>query len=231
MTSSFQQSQILKRIMKKPTLLNYLLSAILLGSTLTAQAEPVLLKAQPQGSKVRIEGTSTMHDWTMEGSLIGGSVRVPEGFPLEPGQTVEPGKVEAAVEAVIPITSLKSVKDGKPYNTKMDEIAHEKLGKPAHKKISYQLVELTLKEASKDAASPYLFEASGNLVVGGVTNLITLPVEVTPLEDGKVKFATKTPLKMSDYKIKGPELTFLGIGIKTGDDVTITIEWMTARAK
>jgi hypothetical protein len=217
--------------MKKPVYFNSLLLGVLLVGGATVLAEPVLLKAQPRGSKVQIEGTSTMHDWTMEGSLIGGSVQVPEGFPLEPGQTMEPGKVDAVVEASIPITSLKSVKDGKPYNTKMDEIAQEKLGKPAYKTIDYQLTELTFLEAPKDADSPFRFEASGNLVVGGVTNAIKLPVEVTPLGGGKVKFSTQTPLKMSDFNIKGPELTFLGIGIKTGDDIKVTIEWMTAKAK
>jgi len=217
--------------MKSSLSLNCLLSVLLVGATAALPGETVELKAKP-GSTVRIEGTSTMHDWTIEGSLIGGSVKVPEDFPLEPGQLpMKPGKVQAAVNAVIPITSLKSVKDGKPYSTKMDEIAHEKLGKPAHNRISYELTELEFKEAAEDAGAPYIFEAVGNLVVGGVTNTITLPVEVTPLGEDKVKFATKTPLKMSDYNIKGPELTVLGVGIKTGDDVSITIEWMTVRVR
>jgi len=202
----------------------------MVAAVVSAQADTILLKAQSSGSKVRVDGTSTMHDWVLEGSLIGGSAVVGEGFPLEPGQAVEPGKMEAVVKALIPITSLRSVKDGKPYNAKMDEITHEKLGKPKFKTIDYKLDELTLKEPAKDAKSPYLFESRGQLVVGGVTNVITLPVEVTPLGDGKVKFVTSTPLKMSDFNIKGPELTFLGIGIKTGDDITISIEWMTKRA-
>ena len=120
------------------------------------------------------------------------------------------------------------MKDGKPYNTKMDEVMQEKLGKPDHKVIAYTLDELTLVKSPEAAASSYEFESKGRLVVAGVTNAITLPVEVTPLEDGRVKFATSTKLKMSDYKIEPPALTVFGVGIKTGDEVDVNIEWMTA---
>lgn len=195
-----------------------------------AQAEAIQLKAKP-GSKVIIEGTSTMHDWRVEGSLIGGAAKLGEGFPLKPGQSVQPGKMEATVEAVIPITSLRSMKDGKPYSTKMDEIMQEKLGKPDHKVVAYTLDELTLVKSAGDATSPYEFESKGRLVVAGATNAVTLPVEVTPLEDGRVKFTTSTKLKMSDYKIEPPALTVFGVGIKTGDEVDVRIEWMTAPAE
>jgi hypothetical protein len=216
--------------MKRISLLIVSLSAALLAGVGVAHAETVELKAKP-GSKVRIDGTSTVHDWTVEGKLIGGSVTVGDGFPVTAGQTVQPGKVEATVNAFIPISALKSVKDGKPYSTKMDEIMYEKLGKPAHKNISYMLDELILKSAPDTAGGPFLFDAKGKLVVAGVTNTIALPVEVTPLADGKVKFATKTSLKMTDYKIEPPAPSIaLGL-IKTGDEVQLDIEWMTAQTE
>jgi len=209
-------------------MLNYLLSAIVLIGTGVAQAQTVELKAKP-GSKVQIKGTSTVHDWTVEGKLIGGSVQVAEGFPLEPGQVVEPGKVDATVTAFIPISSLKSVKDGKPYSAKMDEIMYEKLGKPTQKRITYNLDELTLKSSPEAAGKPYVFDATGHLIVAGVTNAIALPVEVTPMEGGKVKFAAKTSIKMTDYKIDPPAPKIaLGL-IKTGDEVQVSVEWVTAR--
>ena len=52
---------------------------------------------------------------------------------LTPRWGGSPGKVEATANVFIPISSLKSVKNGKPYSTKMDEIMYEKLGKPDHK--------------------------------------------------------------------------------------------------
>jgi hypothetical protein len=216
--------------MKQTPKIHWLLFATLTIGVATATAQSIELKAKP-GSKVQIDGTSTVHDWTVEGSLIGGSVKVGPGFPMEAGQTITPGKVEATVNAFIPITSLKSVKDGKPYSTKMDEIMYEKLGKPTHKAILYTLAELTLKSAPDAAGGPYLFDAKGQLVVAGVTNAIQLPVEVTPLPGGLVKFATKTSLKMTDYKIEPPAPTIaLGL-IKTGDEVQLKVEWMTAKVE
>ncbi len=216
--------------MKQTQMLSCLVSAALAIGIGVAQAQSIELRAKP-GSKVQIDGTSTVHDWTVEGNLIGGGVKVGQGFPLEAGQAVTPGKVEASVNAFIPITSLKSVKDGKPYSTKMDEIMYEKLGKPTHKSIAYSLDELILKSAPEAAGGPYLFDAKGQLIVAGVTNVIQLPVEVTPMAGGLVKFATKTSLKMTDYKIEPPAPTIaLGL-IKTGDEVQLKIEWITAKVE
>ncbi len=204
-----------------------LLVASLLVSAAVLPAQTRSLSART-GSRVTIEGTSTIHDWTVQGSLIGGKGELGPGFPLEPGQSVELGKVDAKIEAFIPVSSMKSVKDGQPYSDKMDAIMYEKLGDPKHKRISYNLGELTLKEAAKDAQSPYLFESKGELAIAGVTNALTMPVEVTPLGDGKIKFAATTQLKMSDFKIEPPAPKIALGAIKTGDEVTVSFEWMTA---
>lgn len=213
----------------KPSRSLYVLVVVVVG-LFTARAESIILKARP-GSTVRLDGTSTVHDWTMEGRLIGGSVEVQADFPVEPGQQVEPGELEVDAKAFIPITSLRSVKDGKPYSSKMDDIAHEKLGKPDHKTIAYELDSLQLKSSPESAGAPYTFDSKGRLIVGGVTNSIEFPVKVTPMADGKVKFATSTSVRMSDYGID-PPAPKLALGmIKTGDEVQITIEWMTAKAQ
>lgn len=215
--------------MNRSRSLTYLLSSLLIVSLVSTQAETTVLKAKP-GSHVQIDGTSNVHDWTVQGSLIGGTATVGDGFPLTAGATVKPGVIEAAVKAFIPVTSLKSVKDGKPYSTKMDAIMYEKLGKPDHKFINYWLEELTLKEAPSAPGNPYVFDSKGYLVVAGVTNAVELPVEVSPLDDGRVKFATAVEVKMSNFKIDPPAPKIAFGLIKTGDDVKIKIEWMTAPA-
>src|SRR5258705_3096772 len=74
------------------------------------------------GSKMRIEGTSTIPDWQVESPLILGYLEVGPNFPLEPGQSVTPGKVEAKGEASVVVKSLRSIKDdGKPDSDKMDD--------------------------------------------------------------------------------------------------------------
>ena len=86
-------------------------------------ADQMTTYAARSGSKMRIEGTSNIHDWQVESPIIGGMIEVGPGFPTEPGQAVTPGKVEAKAEVFIQVRSLKSIeKDGKPYSDKMDEI-------------------------------------------------------------------------------------------------------------
>jgi len=186
------------------------------------------------GSKVRIEGTSSIHDWQVEGKLIGGYVEAGPNFPSEPGQSVAPGKVEAKVEAFIPVRSLSSLeKDGRPYSSAMDDRMYQGLKADTNPRlrIIYRLDELTLKEPAKDKNSPYVFDSKGELVVAGVTNKISMPVNVLPLGGGKLKISGNTVAKMTDFKIEppSPKGTF-GI-IKTGDEVKLFFEWMVEKSK
>jgi hypothetical protein len=201
--------------------------ALLAATPLLANAQLTRLDTQP-GSKVRLEGTSTMHDWQVEGKLIGGHMEVGPGFPLTPGQEVKPGKIEAKVDTFIPVRSLASVKkDGTPYDKKMDNIMYEKLQMPKHSRIEYRVTELVLKETPQAKDAPYVFDSKGDLVVAGATKSISMPVLVTPLGDNKVKIAGNTAVKMTDFGIQPPSP--LGFLLKTGDDVKLFFEWMVGQ--
>jgi hypothetical protein len=204
--------------------------ALLLAVTCAVRAAEMTRFDARSGSKVRIEGTSTMHDWQMEGKLIGGFISVGPNFPTEPGQTVQPGKVEAHVEAFIPARSLQSLKkDGKPYSTSMDDIVYDKLKEPTNKKILYYLTELVLKEPAKSKEAPYVFDSKGDLVVAGVTNNISMPVNVLPLGDKKLKITGNTTVKMTSFGIEPPAPKLAMGAIKTGDDVKVIIDWTVAQ--
>jgi hypothetical protein len=195
------------------------------GSTLRFDSKPGALK-------VRIEGTSNIHDWQVEGKLIGGYMEVGPGFPVEPGQPATPGKVQAKVEAFIPVRSMASVeKDGKPYSTKMDDIMYEKLKAQEFPRIFYRLTELTLKEPAKSKDAPYVFDAKGELAVAGVTNAISMPVNITPLGENRLRITGSVSVKMTDFKIE-PPAPALALGmIKTGDDVKLIFDWTVAQRK
>lgn len=202
--------------------------ALLLLAGMTAQAADQVTKFFARsGSKMRIEGTSNVHDWQVESPIIGGFIEVGPDFPVEPGQAATPGKVQAKAEPFVTVRSLKSIeKDGKPYSDKMDEIMYEKLGAPKVPKINFYLDELELKEVAKSKDAPYVFEAKGDLVVAGVTNKITMPVNVLPLGDKKLRVTGTTNVKMTDFKIDPPAPKIaLGL-IKTGDPVKIIFDWL-----
>ena len=204
---------------------------VLATVALPAAAQTTTLAAKA-GSKMRVEGTSNIHDWQVESPFIGGMMEVGSNFPLEPGQAVTPGKVEAKADVFIQVRSLKSVeKDGKPYSDKMDEIMWEHMKEPENKRIVYHLTELTLKEAPKAKDAPYVFDAKGELGIAGVTNKLSMVVNVLPLGENKLKITGTTSFKMTEYKVDPPAPKIaLGL-IKTGDDVKLIFEWMLAPRK
>jgi len=218
--------------MDKMVTLKHFAVGLVLAAALAAQAaEMTRLDAKP-GSKMRMEGTSNIHDWQVEGKLIGGFIEVGGNFPLDPGQAVTPGKVEAKVEAFVPVRSMSSVeKDGSPYSKPMDDIMYDKLKATEFSKINFRLTELTLKEAAKSKDAPYVYDAKGELAVAGVTNQISMPVNVLPLGDKKLKISGTVTVKMSEYKIEAPAPKIAMGMIKTGDDVKLIFDWNVAQRK
>lgn len=196
---------------------------------ISAQAADLTKLSARAGSKMRVEGTSNIHDWQVESPLIGGAIDVDNNFPIEPGQNVTPGKVEAKGEVFVTVRSLKSIeKDGKPYSDAMDGIMHGKLDTGSSPRITFKLTELTLKEAAKSKDAPYVFDSKGQITVAGVTKDVAMTVNVLPQGDKKVKIMGSVPLKMTDFKIE-PPAPKVGLGlIKTGDDVKVIFDWNVA---
>src|ERR1043166_9155680 len=127
------------------------LAALALTATL-ASAQSVKYQAAP-GSKLKMDGTSTVHDWTVESSLIGGSLEWDASFDAAPKAGKVPG---AKVESIVLERSLKSGKSS------MDAVMQDAMKAEANPKISYKLNELTLKEAPKSATDAMQFESKGD---------------------------------------------------------------------
>jgi len=192
---------------------------------LSGHAEDVRYKAQPRGSKVTVAGTSTIHDWTLEGEIIGGYLELPAGVAFDTAKAELPGatdgKLTAKAEVGIPVTSLKA-----PYSG-MDEVMQQAMNAKDHPRIQFHLLEMTLK-SPHPTGTPFVFDAKGDLIVNGVTNTITMPVTMENSEPTKLKITGKVPLKMTDFKVTPP--VKLGI-FRTGDDINITFEWVVAAPK
>jgi len=101
--------------------------------------------AEPTGSKVKVEGTSTIHDWTVESKLVGGVIELDPSFDFEKPR---PGKVSARVAVLIPVRQLKSDK------TAMDTVMYDAMKEKEHPRINYHLTQMTLKEAPKAPDAP-----------------------------------------------------------------------------
>ena len=201
--------------------LTLITTALLCAAALCA-AELTKLTAQP-GSKVKIDGTSTVHDWTVEGGIIAGVMELDPAFAADPTKA-KPGKLNAKVEATIPVRTIKSGKSS------MDSIMHAAMKQPLHPQIKYRLTELTLKETPKSADAAWEFDSKGELSLAGVTNKVAFPVTMTRT-DKTIKPTGTTSVKMTSFGIQPPAPSVaLGL-IKTGDDVKLTFEWVTGVAE
>jgi polyisoprenoid-binding protein YceI len=194
-------------------------AAFLVAAALTTSADPVRYQATP-GSKVKLEGTSTIHDWTVEGGIIGGFIEFQSDYPLDPSKPNSDAKITPKVEVTVPVRSLKS---GKKL---MDEIMHDNLKVKDSPTIKYTLTEW--KPRDRKAGEPLQFDTKGELTVAGVKKPIDMVVTLVP-EGNKLKATGSKDVKMSDFGMKAPAPA-VGLGlIKTADEVKITFEWLTTR--
>lgn len=189
--------------------------------------DTVRYAARP-GSKVTIAGTSTIHDWTMESRIIGGFIELPAGVVFDESKAALTGvsaeTLPAHVEAAIPVRSLKSAHTG------MDEVMQQAMNEKEYPKIQYHLTEMKLKQPHA-VGGAFVFDTKGELVVNGVTNTVAWPVTFAQIEADKLKISGSILLKMTDYKVK-PPAPDIGLGlIKTGDEITIAIEWLVFKTK
>ncbi len=203
--------------------------ALLLASAVVTQAAEgwTEFRARPgAGSKALIEGSSNIHDWRVQGLIIGGGVEVGPNFPAD-AASAKPGKLDAKSIVRIPVRSLKSIKeDGSPYNAAMDDIMYEKLKMEEQKDIEFTLNTLTLKEV-KDKTC--LLDAEGELKVAGVTKKITLPMEMTFPEANRLKFSGKVDAKMTDFGIEPPAPKIALGAITTEDAIKFSFDWVVVK--
>lgn len=187
----------------------------------------VRLYAQP-GSKLRIEGTSIIRDWQAESPLIGGFVEAGPGLPLEPGAAIEPGPVRVQAEAFIMVDSLRSVdKDGRPYSDMMDQVMHASLQVMRFPKIRYRLLEMSFKGSTNQGETvQFEYRSRGELFIAGVTNEISIPVFVLPLDGDRLQISGRTAVRMSSFQITPPAPKMAAGIVETGDEVVITFSWL-----
>jgi polyisoprenoid-binding protein YceI len=177
------------------------LAALMLsmGSFMPAAAQ-TRYNAQLLGTSVKIDGTSTAHDWEMEGKLIGGYIQFGPGVKLDAAQTTIPGlndgKVPATVSAHIAVSSIHAKVEHMP--DVMDHLMQEHLKADQFSQIEYHLTEMTFK-GPHTPGKPFAFDTTGNLSIAGVTNKVSFPVTLELLDAGKIKVSATVPLKMTAF--------------------------------
>jgi polyisoprenoid-binding protein YceI len=191
--------------------------------TATVSAETVKYRGMFKGSSMKIDGTSTVHDWTVESKLISGTMEFEGGFPSD--LAVETVPALSGTPKVDVKVSARSLKSGKPT---MDQVMLTAMSADDHPWIFYKLTDLTPSKAERSSGDALKYDAKGELTVSGVKKEIKMPVTIEPTEKG-IKVVGKLQIKMTDYGITPPAPKIaLGL-IKTGDEVTLSFEWHTQK--
>lgn len=214
---------------------NLLTAAALTGLTayLVAGDKPIRYETAPTGNEMIIQGTATGHGWTIKGVIIRGSFEVDptwkNDLTLKSVECLGEGKTPPKCSVNIPVTSLKSqVAVGRSI---MDARMRKEMKAQEFPRVEYRLTEMKLVGDVPASGSPVSFDTKGELVVAGKTNKVSFPVTMERLEDGKLRFSGTYKTKMTDFGITPPEFTVLGIGSKTGDDITLKWKWTVAPKK
>ncbi len=158
------------------------------------------LTVNESNTKLSIDGTSTVHDWTM----------VAEEFDGKADVTIEDGALKSinSLSFNVPVESLKSGKSG------MDDNAYEALKEEDHPIIKYEFRSM---DNVKINGNTTTMSTKGVLTIGGVSKIINM--NVTADASNGIKFSGDITFKMSVFEIDPPTAVFGTI--QTGDEVTI----------
>ena len=167
-------------------------------NTLIAQESKVVLAE----SKLKVLGTSNLHDWEIEAKAMSGKSTM----------TIEANELKAikSLDFAVEVEQLKSGKSG------MDDNTFKALKSKTYKTINFKLVSVT--KITKTAENNFTVETQGDLTIAGVTKRINQTFTVK-LAGKKATFTGKTKIDMIVYGVKPP--TALMGTIKTGKDVTV----------
>jgi hypothetical protein len=172
---------------------------VALGLTILS-AQGQINYRQTGQSTIIIEGTSTMHDWTMTSQ----EAIVNAGFEVSAEGALT--KINS-VTVTIPAESLKSGKGA------MDKNAYNSLKTDKYKQITFLLTGAKISGRS--------IICNGNLTIAGITRQIDIEVTVDE-RNQSFHFKGSRKIKMTDYGVEPP--TFMFGSIKTGDEITVTFD-------
>lgn len=129
-------------------------------------------------SKLTIDGTSTIHDWTVAANSISGSTTAEEGLPK-------------TIEFEVAVGEIQSER-----GASMDKKMHAALKKEEHPKISFNLTEV------KNSMN-----LAGKLNVAGQEKAVEIPVKMN-VDGGSLKISGEYAITLQDYGIEPPTAMF-----------------------
>jgi polyisoprenoid-binding protein YceI len=161
-------------------------------------------KIVPEKSSVKVEGTSSLHDWDVTVKNFRCDMWVVSG---NPAITIEKVNFTGIAST---ISSHNSIMDNKTHN--------------ALKVDKYPEIRFSMTKPLKIVIHGDLFNgtASGELFIAGKTRTISLPFSGRAISENTISISGATKIDMTEFGID-PPTAVLG-ALKTGKDVTVMFE-------
>jgi polyisoprenoid-binding protein YceI len=175
----------------------------LFGKSLLAQSSYKI--SQSKSNDMKLSGTSTLHNWTMDAKSFTGDAQF--GFTAG-GENVLTSVKSLAFS--LAVQNLKSDSKG------LDNNAYKALKAKQYKNITYKLLSATALPV-KD--NKYLMKTIGSLNIAGVTKVVAMDVYCFINKDETITCTGTDKLKMTDYQVKPP--SFMLGAMTTGDELTL----------
>lgn len=174
-------------------------------------AEPTIRLAVRPESKLWIEGSSNLHDWSCKAGELTASIDVAREFT---GDASSLTTMLRSVHVKVPSAKISC------GHGKMDDNLRKALRANEAPEISYILGKFdVVPGAAKDA---YTLKTVGTLRVAGKEQNVSMDVTAQRMPDGGIRAAAEVPLKMTDFGIK-PPTALLGT-LRTADQIKVKFE-------
>ena len=186
----------------KTLIKRFIIIVAVITAGLTQVFSQPVYKVDQSKSNLLINGTSTVHDWTME----------VDNFKCEFTMDLNNQKVEN----ISGVTFSVAVKDLKSESDLMDKKARDALKAAKSPMITFtQILPATLTTSASGTVSG---KVTGNLSIAGKVKKVDINFSGKIVDD-KLFVTGKLPVKMSEFDIE-PPVAMLGV-LKTGDAVTL----------
>jgi polyisoprenoid-binding protein YceI len=175
---------------------------------ISVYSNPISSQSQPyqkfitQAGSMKLSGTSTLHDWDMNGVF-----QVEGKFKMDEASHKLLAVNELSFK--LPVENLKSDK------TRLDETAYKALKTDQYKDIQFTMTSSTITNVQ---SNKYFITAVGKLTIAGVTHPISMNVCWQVNNDNSITCSGIQNLRMTEYEVKPP--SFLGF-MHTGDDIAL----------
>ncbi len=147
-------------------------------------------------STLTVDGTSTIHDWTVTANTIEGEMNLD-------GDTLK--------EIVFEVTVADIMSE---RGTTMDKKTHKALKKEEHPKVVFSVKEMDISESENQ-------EISGTIRIAGLEKETNVPSKIER-SDGKLRITGEKKIKLQDYGMEPPTAMFGSIVV--GDDVVVKFD-------